>query len=45
MAHVFLAQRVRSIHVEKATNLLENICDKQMPLSKKKKKRHVLSTF
>lgn len=29
MAHMFLAQRVRSIHIENATNLLENICDKQ----------------
>lgn len=29
MAHVFLAQRVRSIHMEKDTNFLENICDKQ----------------
>lgn len=29
MAHVFLAHRVRSIHIEKDTNLLENICDKQ----------------
>lgn len=29
MAHVFLAHRVRSIHTEKATNLLENTCDKQ----------------
>lgn len=28
MAHVFLAHRVRSIHTEKDTNLLENICDK-----------------
>lgn len=29
MAHVFLAHRVRSIHIEKATNFLENICDEQ----------------
>lgn len=28
MAHVFLAHRVRSIHIEKDTNLLENTCDK-----------------
>ena len=27
MAHVFLAHRVRSIHIEKDTILLENICD------------------
>lgn len=29
MAQVFLAHRVRSIHTEKDTSLLENICDKQ----------------
>lgn len=29
IAHVFLAQRVRSIHSEKDTNLLENICRSQ----------------
>lgn len=29
MAHVFLAHRVRSIHIEKATNFLENICAEQ----------------
>lgn len=29
MAHVFRAHRVRSIHIEKETNLLENICNKQ----------------
>ncbi len=28
MAHVFLAHRVRSIHIEKDTNLLGNICKK-----------------
>lgn len=28
MAHVFLAHRVRSIHIEKDTNLLENTCNK-----------------
>ncbi|TNN61586.1 hypothetical protein EYF80_028198 [Liparis tanakae] len=29
MAHVFLAHRVRSIHIEKDTILLENICGRQ----------------
>lgn len=29
MAHMFLAQRVRSIHTEKATSLLGNLWDKQ----------------
>lgn len=29
MAHMFLAQRVRSSHTENATNLLGNLCDKQ----------------
>lgn len=33
MAHVFLAHLVRSIHIEKDTNLLENICDKQTSVS------------
>lgn len=28
MAQVFRAHRVRSIHIEKETNLLENICQK-----------------
>lgn len=40
MAHVFLAQRVRSIQIEKDTNLLENICvsDKQTSMSLYQKK-------
>lgn len=29
IAQVFLAHRVRSIHTEKDTNLLENICNQQ----------------
>lgn len=29
IAHVFLAQRVRSIHIEKDTSLLENIYNEQ----------------
>lgn len=37
MAHVFLAHRVRSIHTEKDTNLLENICGKQTSVSLSKK--------
>lgn len=39
MAHVFLAHRVRSIHIEKDTNLLENTCNKPIyvnPIIKRK---------